>query len=517
VSDAVDRGIAVTELAPMGEAIEVLPETTAAVIGRALCGPLNEPLLVRDFGEFRRRFGDCWSRSSLGPAVRQFFDHGGRRLYVVRVANNARGAMLCLPASGSALVLRAVEPGSTEQVRAAVDYDGIDSADEEFFNLTLQRVDSKTGHIVDQEYYRRASYRGDSSTFIVDSLLNSSLARVEQPFPTHRPEPTPGSGSKPGSAYIGPCQEGTDGHELSDYDIIGSRARGTGLFALRQLDQLDLLYLPPPGKGRDLGPASLLAAELFCRERGTMLVVDPLRDWFTPAEAVAGMRKLGLTSANALSYFPRMYRRDEAGATPRAVGAALVGALCRQDRSSETWRREDAPEVALARDFVAACNVDDRDAVTLERAGINAIVSGPAGRARFRAAVTTGHNGAAQSQFKSLPIRRLCLRIVSSIDRATRWAVFEPDGARIDRRVRAQVSAYLAALSSMGAFEEGRYFVACDARSAERKEDWGRGFTILVSFQPRACSHVVSYTLHQGASGCRISSTAFAPVMESCA
>ena len=129
MSDAVDRGITVTEMALMGESIDVSPETTAAFVGRALRGPLNQPVLVRDFGEFRRRFGDTWSSSSLGPAVRQFFDHGGRQLYVVRVANNARGAMLCLPASGSALVLRAIEPGSTERIRAAVDYDGIDEDD----------------------------------------------------------------------------------------------------------------------------------------------------------------------------------------------------------------------------------------------------------------------------------------------------------------------------------------------------------------------------------------------------
>jgi hypothetical protein len=128
LSDAVDRGITVTELAPMEQAIDVSPDTTAAFVGRALRGPLNEPVLVRDFGEFRRRFGEIWSRSSLGPAVRQFFQHGGRRLYIVRVANNARGAMLCLPASGSALVLRAVEPGSTERVRAAIDFDGIDDS-----------------------------------------------------------------------------------------------------------------------------------------------------------------------------------------------------------------------------------------------------------------------------------------------------------------------------------------------------------------------------------------------------
>ena len=111
MSDAVDHGITVTEIAAMDKPVDVCPETTAAFVGRALRGPLNSPILVSNFAEFRRRFGDVWGRSSLGPAAKHFFEHGGKRLYVVRVANNARGAMLCLPASGSALVLRAVEPG----------------------------------------------------------------------------------------------------------------------------------------------------------------------------------------------------------------------------------------------------------------------------------------------------------------------------------------------------------------------------------------------------------------------
>ncbi|MDH5584830.1 MAG: phage tail sheath family protein, partial [Gammaproteobacteria bacterium] len=145
MSDAVDHGITVTEIAAMDQPIDVCPETTAAFVGRALRGPLNTPVLVHNFGEFRRRFGDVWVRSSLGPAVKLFFEHGGRRLYVVRVANRARGAMLCLPASGSALVLRSVDPGSTEHVRAAVDYDGMDDGEEDLFNLTLQRVNPSTG------------------------------------------------------------------------------------------------------------------------------------------------------------------------------------------------------------------------------------------------------------------------------------------------------------------------------------------------------------------------------------
>jgi hypothetical protein len=508
VSDAVDRGITVTEMALMGESIDVSPETTVAFVGRALRGPLNQPVLVHDFGEFRRRFGDSWSSSSLGPAVRQYFDHGGRQLYIVRVANNARGAMLCLPASGSALVLRAIEPGSTERIRAAVDYDGIDEDDEDLFNLALQRIDPTSGHIIDQETYWRASYLEESDSFIGDSLLTSSLARIQQPYPMHRPERTPVSGTASQTGYAEQVQEGTDGHELTDYDLVGSRRAGTGIFALEPISRLDLLYLPPPGKSRDLGPAALLAAELFCRERGAMLIVDPQSGWVTPAEAIAGARRLGLASPNAMTYFPRMHQRNGDGSA-RVIGGAIAGRLCKQDRAAGNSLQAEDDGFALSRGFVAAFNIDPRDVPALMREGLNPVVNGAAGRARMLPAVTLGGGGESQRQFASLTARRLCLRIVNSIDLGTRWAVFETDSQRVERRVRVQVEAYLAALASIGILASERFSVDCHVS--------GRGLTMLVGFQPPGCIDPVSFTLHQGAAGCRITATAFAPVMENCA
>ena len=234
MSDAVDRGITVTETAAMDPSIEASRETTAAFIGRALRGPLDEPVLIHSFGDFRRRFGDVWSRSSLGPAAQLFFEHGGSNLYVVRVANNAQGAVLCLPASGKVLRLRALEPGSTERLRAAVDYDGIDTS--ERFNLTVQRVDPATGLVSDQEFYRNVDYRQGKRNSIAELLTTSSLVRVELPLPAGRPEQT--IGPMPiDVAYVQAAEEGTDGIELTDYDLIGSRETSTGLFALDHRDQ----------------------------------------------------------------------------------------------------------------------------------------------------------------------------------------------------------------------------------------------------------------------------------------
>lgn len=517
LSDAVDRGITVTEMAPMDQPIDVSPETTAAFVGRALRGPLNTPVLVHGFGEFRRRFGDVWSRSSLGPAASQFFNHGGKNLYIVRVANNARGAMICLPADGSALVLRALEPGSTESIRAAVDFDGIDTENDELFNLTLQRVDPETGLVTDQELYRRANYREDAEDFIADLLLTSTLARVQDPLPTHRPEATVGMDTLYGSAYMHHAQDGTDGQELSDYDLVGSRKHETGLFSLQKIDHFDLLHVPPPGKFRDLGPASVLAAEMYCRERGAMMVVDPHVEWATPAEAVSAVRDIGLASPNIVAYFPRMQQRDDGEDATRAVGGALTGLLCKLDRTYGPWHDLDQQGMGFKRDLTTAVDIDDNEAQMLSRAGLNVIAKGPAGRARLQHSVTMGRGSESHREFASLAVRRICLRIINSIDQATRWAVFEPDDSRLAESIRDQVTAYLASLASLGAFENDRFVVECDAGLCERNDRREHGVTILIVFHPLGCKESISFTLHQAVAGLRVTTTAFAPVTEDCA
>ena len=517
MSDVVGRGITVTEIAPMEQAIDVAPETTVAFVGRALRGPLHTPVLVRHYGEFRRRFGDTWPRSSLAPAVRQFFDHGGTQLYIVRVANNARGAMLCLPASGSALVLRAVEPGSTEQVRAAVDYDGIDDDNDELFNLTLQRIDPTNGLIVDQEMFRNLSYDEDADTFVGDILTTSTMVRIEHPFPLHRPDATLKEDSRYELTWVEHIQEGDDGVELTDYDLVGSQSRSTGIFSLEQVEHFDLLYLPPPGKGRDTGPAAVLAAELYCRQRGAMLIVDPPADWQSAIEAVEGVRRYGYASPNMLTYFPRVRVRGDDDRLPRVAGGALAGLLCKLDRSFGPWHATEDDSLGFVRSIKPLFDIDEDDGYALARAGINAITKGPANRAQIDGKRTLARGSESHRVFMSLPVRRLCLRVVNSIDLATRWAVFEKPDEKLTERIRAQILAYLKNLAALGAFTNNRFVVQCDAGVARHEDPLRHGVTILLVFHPIGSSIPVSFTIHQTVSGCRVTSTAFAPVAEDCA
>lgn len=495
----------------MEQPIELYADTTVAFIGRALRGPLNIPILIDSMTAFSRRFGGVWQRSSLGSAVEQFFAHGGRAVHVVRVANNARGAMVCLPAHHGVLVLSALEPGSTEHIRAAVDYDGIPDADDGHFNLTVQRISPVSRLVIDQEIYRRVSCDEESRSFVGDALLTSSLVALRTPLPAGRPAATMGHRVDSETLYVGHAQRGSDGTDLSDYDLTGSATAGTGLFALDRLERLDLLYLPPPARQYDAGPAALLAAELYCRRRGAMLIMDPPAAWTNAREAISGMRCAGYASPNMLGYFPRLTVCKGSDAPARVAGGAIAGMLCKLDASVGPWGDLDRAASAFRREWQPSADLDREDIAALNRAGLNVIAADEGARARLRGSVTLGRGSEADREAAVLPARRLCLSITNTIERATRWAVFEADGQRIGERLRRQVETYMAMLAEAGAFADSHFSVQCDAGQPLPPAHPLRSITVLLTFRPPGCTEPVSLTLHQTVAGCRVAATAFAP------
>src|SRR5579875_1558468 len=161
----IERGAPSLELARSRSEpiIARLPSAITAFVGRALKGPVHRPVTVASFAEFQHVFGGLWQPSTLSYAVEQFFDHGGGRAIIVRVANGARPPTITLPAGSGLLRLAGVNPGSREYLRESVDYDGIPEGDTDRINLVIQRVRSAGSELVeDQEIFRRASLRADS-------------------------------------------------------------------------------------------------------------------------------------------------------------------------------------------------------------------------------------------------------------------------------------------------------------------------------------------------------------------
>lgn len=508
MSDVIGRGITVTEIGAKDQPVDLTPHTTAAFIGRTLRGPLDTPVLLHDVGEFRRRFGGVRTDSGLGPAVRDFFDHGGRRLYVVRVANGARGAAIRLPGDGGALALRAMEPGSAERLRAAVDYDGI--ADAEHFNLTVQRIDRGSGHVIDQEYFGRVSPLPASEAFLGEALQSSTMVRVEMPLPAERPKATVGRQLHDGVSYVEHTQEGDDGALLSDYDLVGSTRDGTGLFALDGIDGIDIVYMPPPAAGTDVGATALLAAERYCRTRGAMLVVDPPGEWATVESAVRGLRHIGYASPNMLGYFPRVRDAHAEAGSSHPAGGAIAGLLSRLDERIGPWASLDRQGLALRRRFRPLIEIDDEDREALERAGLNALVADAARRLRVVGDRNLSRGADTQYGQAELRVQRLCLHLIRAIDLATRWAVFESPGPRLAGRVQGQIHAALLVLADRGAFANDGFDVRCRIDPAPAAGP--HAIEILLAFTPAGIDRPIALTLHQSVAGCRVSDTAFGPV-----
>lgn len=471
----IERGAPGLSLAPSRTepVIARLPSAITAFIGRTLKGPLQRPVTVGSFAEFQQVFGGLWQPSPLSYAVEQFFDHGGSRAIIVRVANGARPPTLSLPAGGGTLRLAGVNPGSREYLRASVDYDGIPEEDTDRFNLVIQRVRSAGSELIeDQEIFRRASLRPDSGRCLVDLLLQSRLARALEPLPPQRPDRSCGTG---GSAigYAFANADGDDGGPLTDYDIIGSAAAGTGLFALRAADAFNLLCIPPLSRDHDVGLSALLVAARYCRERHALLIVDPPASWTTARAALEGMRSWPFRSDSAVMYYPRVQALDRLRGRVETFAScgAVAGLLARSDETCPLWSAVASEELTLRPGVQPAVTVCDADRLRLAQAGINTLPAPRAGPAHGGVRVdarTLAAGGSGFSDWKYLAARRLALWVAASVERGTRWVLLEQNGPPTWTRARMLVDTFLEVLAEQGAFVGAepaeRYFVICDER-----------------------------------------------------
>ncbi|HEY2035556.1 MAG TPA: hypothetical protein VGG96_00965, partial [Steroidobacteraceae bacterium] len=471
----IERGAPDLELARIRTEpiIARLPSAVTAFIGRALKGPVQRAVPVASFAEFQQVFGGLWQPSSLAYAVEQFFEHGGGRAIIVRVANGARPPTVTLPTGAGILRLMGVNPGSREYLRASVDYDGIPEGDTERFNLVIQRVRSTGSELIEeQEIVRRASLRPDSGRCLADLLLQSRLARVVEPLPAQRPNRSAG----PGGAAIGYAfsnADGDDGGPLTDYDIIGSAAAGTGLFALSAADGFNFLCIPPLSRDHDVGLSALLVAARYCRDRHAMLIVDPPASWTTPRAALDGMRTWPFRSDNAVMYYPRVQALDRLRGRLETFApcGAVAGMLGRSDETSPLWSAAEREEATLRPGMQPAVPVCDADRVRLAQVGINTLSVSRQTSASSGAAVnarTLAAGGSGFPDWKYLAARRLGLWVAASVERGTRWVLLEQNGPALWARARGLVETFLEVLAEQGAFAGAaagdRYFVICDER-----------------------------------------------------
>ena len=89
-------GVYVEEIPSANKPIQAASTSTAGMVGMTERGPLNSPTLTTSLGDYARKFGGALDplaftdgRDGLPYGAEGFFNNGGARLYVVRIAGPA--------------------------------------------------------------------------------------------------------------------------------------------------------------------------------------------------------------------------------------------------------------------------------------------------------------------------------------------------------------------------------------------------------------------------------------------
>jgi len=177
-------GVYIEELPSGVRTITPVATSITAFVGRVLKGPVNEPTVIKSYGDFERLFGGLWRLSPVSYAVQQFYMNGGSEALIIRVHNGAGTTQQFSVPGTTLLTIEAANPGSwANDLGLAVDYDTIDGASNAtspLFNLfVLQKNADPPGTYSVVESFRNLSVVPTAKRFITNVLkLESQLVRV---------------------------------------------------------------------------------------------------------------------------------------------------------------------------------------------------------------------------------------------------------------------------------------------------------------------------------------------------
>ncbi|MGP3927117.1 phage tail sheath family protein [Streptomyces sp. 8N616] len=268
-----------------------------------------------------------------------------------------------------------------------------------------------------------------------------------------------------------PLCGGEDGDPPGPRDLIGSEARKTGIQALRDVDDVNLLSLPELAAYESTEDAITVisAAERLAQQRRIFLLVDSPATWVSVDTARAGLSAFEPVRSNhAGLFFPHIQLTDPLTGRLRSFppSGAIAGVIARTDAERGVWKAPAGTEAKLAGVRSLTVRLTDRENGLLNPLGVNVLRTFPVVGPVVWGARTLEGSDALDSEWKYVPVRRLALHVEESLHRGLQWVVFEPNNEDLWQQIRLNVSSYLHTLFRQGAFKGGTpreaYFVKCD-------------------------------------------------------
>jgi phage tail sheath protein FI len=528
-------GVYVEEVPSGVHTIAGVATSIAAFIGRAVMGPVGQPVAINSFADFERSFGGLDVDCPMSYAVSDFYQNGGSKAVIIRLykqdGDKTTKATIRIPGKDQTkpLVLEARTEGAWgNMLRARVDYQVSDEVAQKYgltkddlFNLTVRNMPNGP-----QESFLNVTIK--ESPRRLDSLLATESALVEVPdvanmgFPGAHTDPDPGKSvwddtADPAKAtstkvVLGGADEAADSVTLTDKaDFTGSENGKTGMYALQKVDLFNLLCIPPDTRHGDTPKEVYQEALAFCVKRRAMLIVDAPVGWKDANDITANNNKkladLGINDENARNaalYFPRVTAADplRGSQLDTFVSCGMVaGVIARTDARHGVWKAPAGIDAALSGIVGLAASLTDAQNGMLNSLGINCLRSFPQTGPVVWGARTLRGADLLADEYKYIPVRRLALFIEESLYRGTRWVVFEPNDEPLWSQVRLNVGAFMYDLFRQGAFQgqtpDKAYVVKCD-KDTTTQNDINLGIVnIVAGFAPLKPAEFVVINIQQ--------------------
>ncbi|MFH2102446.1 MAG: phage tail sheath subtilisin-like domain-containing protein [Chloroflexota bacterium] len=486
-------GVYIQEIKSGVRTITGVATSVTAFVGRALRGPVEDPITINSYGDFERTFGGQWLESAMSFAVRDFFQNGGGQAIIVRLHRGATTAAIDLPTGAAApnnkLPLLAANPGSWgTKLSVTVDFATKTPGDTNLFNLTI----TDTGTEVVEKHLNVSRLDSDPR-YVARVLETSYLVRVKKngggayQVPNVRPQAV--NTTIPAANL--------DGNPLTAAEITTGanlEANKRGLYALAKADLFNILCIPPYLANGNVDNQVISDSATYCEKRRAFLILDPkpTTDWGDKnAVKTAVNAGLATSSKNAAIFFPRLRKANslrENQIEEFAPCGAIAGIFSRTDAERGVWKAPAGMDATINGVTDLAVPLTDAEIGELNPIGVNCLKLFPGvGRVVWGSRTLDGKDILA-SEWKYIPVRRLALYLEESLYRGTQWVVFEPNDEPLWAQIRLNVGAFLNGMFRQGAFQgttpRDAYFVKCD-KETTTQDDVNRGVVnILVGFAP---------------------------------
>lgn len=437
--------------------------------------------------------------SYLAYAVRGYFDNGGARAYIVRVARDSdvnlfkaeSKAALPEPAKAASVAIGAYSVKALEAGAKGNDISvKIDHSEGEGFSVTITG-DGKTETFGDTKPLTHQTFKGQIKSKLVDF---STTTEVEA-RPSAGVFNLLGGADATTPANLANLPLTAELAKVQTEDFVGDEARRSGLVGLTAIDDINMISVPDLMAGcyrtETLAGGDAAVEVLDISERRKQQIIDVqsmlisycerMGDRMAILDPIPGLnpQEMKETTLNApfscdhgqaAIYYPWIKVSDRLNPqSKRSIFCPPSGHI------AGVWARvgvERGVHKAPANEALMGAVALEHDVTKPEQEilnpnGINCIRSFPGTGIRVWGARTLATVG--NPSWKYVNVRRLFNYLEKSMERGLQWVVFEPNDHDLWGRVRRNLSAFLFTEwkegKLFGLVPEEAFYVKCDAET----------------------------------------------------